>query len=341
MDHRRRAVRTGTAAILCALIFRLWAAGVPEKVLSRLSQPNIAAFLRYLETGRDVRFSVSPEVFLEYAPESPAPWVPTVPEEIPVPEIPEEPILPAFAPEDTALTDIYYACSLRPDLERLLSAPLGWNLAQSWPTVLILHTHTTESYTQGQEDYVETSDYRTLDEGYNMLSIGDIVARILSENGIGVVHDRQLHDYPSYNGSYNDARKAIAQYLSEFPGIQLILDLHRDAADTENGQLRTVANVGGETAAQLMLVMGTDESGLEHENWQENLSLGLKLQAQLERQSPGITRPTILRAQRFNQDLHPGALLVEVGAAGNSHSEARLAAKILAEAIVALSNGTQ
>ena len=338
MDHHRRAVRTGTAAILCALIFRLWAAGAPEKVLSWLSQPNTAAFLIYLETGRDVRFSASREVFWEYAPESPAPWIPTVPE---IPEEPPTPILPSFSPEDTSLTELHYACSLRPDLEQLLSAPLEWDLVQSWPTVLILHTHTTESYTQGAEDYVETSDYRTLDENFNMLSIGDIVAKILWENGIGVVHDRQLHDYPSYNGSYNDARKAIKAYLSEFPGIQLILDLHRDAADTENGQLRTVASVEGETAAQLMLVMGTDESGLSHANWQDNLSLGLKLQAQLERQSPGITRPTILRAQRFNQDLHPGALLVEVGAAGNSHTEARLAAEQLAHAIVALANGTK
>jgi len=335
MDHHRSALRTGTAAILCAILFRLWAAGVPEKILSWLSEPNTAAFLIYLETGRDVRFSASSEVFLEYAPESAAPWLPTLP------EMPEEPVLPAFSAEDTALTDMYYACSLRPDLGELLSAPLSWNLAESWPTVLILHTHTTESYTQVSENYVETSDYRTLDENYNMLSIGDIVSGILSENGIGVVHDRALHDYPSYNGSYNDARKSIQSFLAEFPGIRLILDLHRDAADTESGQLRTVANIEGETAAQLMLVMGTDESGLSHENWQENLSLALKLQAQLERQAPGITRPTILRAQRFNQDLHPGALLVEVGAAGNSHTEARLAAEQLAHAIVALSKGTQ
>ena len=332
MDHHRRALQAGKAAIVCALLFRLWAAGVPEKVLSWLSQPNIAAFLIYLETGRNVRFSASKEVFLPFAPESPAPLAQTGPEET---------ALPVFSPEDTALTALYYACDLRPDLETLLSAPLDWTLEAEAPTVLILHTHTTESYTQLEEDYVETADYRTLDEHYNMLSIGAHVAKILSENGIGVVHDRKLHDYPSYNGSYNDARASIEQYLSEFPGIRLILDLHRDAADTGNGQLRTLAQVDGQASAQLMLVMGTDASGLTHETWQENLSLALKLQAQLERQSPGITRPTVLRAQRFNQDLHPGALLVEVGAAGNSHAEALLAAEALAEAIVALSKGTQ
>ena len=336
MDHHRSAVRVGTTAILCALILRLWAAGVPEKVLSWLCQPNTAAFLIYLETGRDVRFSASQEVFWEYAPESAAPWSPVLPTE---PE--PSPVLPEFLPEDTVLTDIHYACSLRPDLEALLTEPLSWDLMSGEPTVLILHTHATESYTQAGENYVETSEYRTLEENYNMLSIGERVAEILSENGIAVVQDRKLHDYPSYNGSYNDARASIEGYLAEYPGIQLVLDLHRDAADTVNGQLRTQADWNGQTAAQLMLVMGTDASGLTHENWQENLSLALKLQAQLERSSPGITRPTLLRGQRFNQDLHPGALLVEVGAAGNTHAEALLAAEALAEAILALAKGSQ
>ena len=61
-----------------------------------------------------------------------------------------------------------------------------------------------------------------------------------------------------------------------------------------------------------------------------------KLQAVLERETPGITRSTVLRAQRFNQDLSPGCLLVEVGAAGNTHAEALRAAGKLAEGILAL-----
>lgn len=323
MDPHSKALRTGSAAIACAIVFRL-AALWPVQV-------HTAPVPSETETGRDVRFSASREVFWEW--ESAAPLLPAQP-------APEEPVLPAFSPEDAVLTDMYYACSLRPDLGALLSLPLSWNLADTEPRVLILHTHTTESYTQRKEPYVESADYRTLDESYNMLSIGSIVAGILSDNGIGVVHDRQLHDYPSYNGSYNDARKSILSYLEQFPGIELVLDLHRDAADTENGQLRPLVTLAGEAVAQLMLVMGTDESGLSHEHWQENLSLALKLQAQLERQAPGITRPTILRAQRFNQDLSPGALLVEVGAAGNTHEEARRAAEQLAHAIVALAKGT-
>ena len=100
--------------------------------------------------------------------------------------------------------------------------------------------------------------------------------------------------------------------------------------------MRTRAEVEGETSAQLMVVIGTN-----HENYEENLSLGLKLHALLEQRSPGIMRPLQLRGQRFNQDLNPGALLIEIGAAGNSHGEARMAAAQLAEAIVAIAQGTQ
>ena len=323
---QRRSIRMGAAAILCAVTFRLCSSGLPEKVLSWLTQPNTLAFLTYLETGRNVRFSASQEVFLEYSPESPQPWLPAKP-------------LPAFS--DTSLTEMYYACSLRPDIQTLLEAPLAWDLTGEGPTVLILHTHTTESYTQDGEDYAETSAYRTLDESYNMLSIGSRVVELLAKEGITAIQDRALHDYPSYNGSYVDARKSIQQYLEEYPTIRLVLDLHRDAAGTNANQLRTEAEVNGQTCAQLMLVMGTNAAGQKHPHWEDNLSLGLKLQAQLETQAPGITRPTVLRAQRFNQDLCPGALLVEVGAAGNTHAEALLAAEQLAQAIAALAKGTE
>ena len=329
MDLQQRSRRFGLTVIACAMVARFFTSGLPEKIANRLQELDIAPFLIYLETGRDVRFSASSEVFWPFSPESAPPF------------FQKEPDKPAFSPEDTALTDIYYACGLRPSLEELLTSPLEWDLSDGQPAVLILHTHTTESYTQTLEDYVETSDYRTLDENYNMLSIGQRVAEILEENGICTVQDRELHDYPSYNGSYTDARKSITEYLQEYPTVRLVLDLHRDASDGTNGQLRTERDIGGEPCAQLMLVMGTDASGQAHDNWQENFSLALKLQAQLERQTPGITRPTILRAQRFNQDMSPGALLVEVGAAGDSHPAALKAAEELAKAIVALSKGTE
>ena len=247
---------------------------------------------------------------------------------------------PVFTDKDKSLLDIRYSCSLRPDLGALLQRPLNWDLTGEAPTVLILHTHATESYTKHGEIYQETSAFRTLNENYNMLSVGDAVERILTENGIGVIHDRQLHDYPSYNGAYDNARAAIEDYLAQYPTIRLVLDLHRDAAgDGNGGQVSTSATVDGEESSQLMLVLGTDEGSTSHPNWQENLSLGLKLAAMLEQQNPGVCRGINLRRHRFNMDLSPGGLLIEVGTAGDTHQKALHAAAALAEGILALSAG--
>ena len=328
LQTEQLAKRLGVLLICLALCARLTASGW-EPFLNWLRKPEVQSFLIYLETGRNVRFSPSLEEISNFAGESPPPGLLELPA-----------ALPCFSSEDAALVAMTNATGLTPDVETLLQTALTWDLKSTEPTVLILHTHATESYTKTGETYEETAAFRTLDEHYNMLSIGDRVAEILSENGIAVIHDREIHDYPSYNGSYNHARESIAFYLERYPSIRLVLDLHRDASGDLSNQFRPLANVEGTSCAQLMLVVGTNAAGLSHPGWQENLSLGLKLHTQLERIAPGITRPVNLRTSRFNQDLSPGALLVEVGAAGNTHPEALRAAEILAQAIVALAKGS-
>ena len=320
MNLQQKTRRFGAWLIFCSLLLRLHATGVMDNLAAFLSKPNIASVLIYLETGRHVRFSFPPDT---HAVESAAPW--SVPE-----------TLPAFAPEQAADLQLHNLCDLSPDLEALLQQPLQWYLTLPEPTVLILHAHATEGYSD-----TGSSGYRSREEEENMISIGDHVAQVLARHGITAIHDRTLHDHPDYNASYGSARASAQSLLAQYPSIQLILDLHRDALEQDGKQLAVTATAGEKSCAQLMLVMGTNAGGLAHANWQQNLSLGLKLQTQLEQLWPGITRPMQLRTQRFNQDLLPGALLVEVGAAGNSHREALLAAEQLAHAIVALAKGTQ
>lgn len=332
MDNERRSLRMGAAVIVCALLMRLLGGGLAARAAEFLSLPKITSLLVYIETGRIVRFSPSlEETSPVFAGESPEP-------DFSVPMLPPE--KPQFSARDADLK-IKYNCSLRPDLAALITQPLDWDLTADGPAVLILHTHATESYTRAEgEDYTESSAYRTLDENYNMISVGAELARLLEAGGIGVIHDRTLHDYPSYNGSYNHARRSIEAYLAEYPSIRLVLDLHRDASGDNRSQLRTEAVVDGEKSAQIMLVVGTNASGLKHPNWEENLSLALKLHVQLERLAPGICRYVNLRAQRFNQDESPGALIVEIGGAGNHHEEALRAARVLASAILDLACGS-
>lgn len=331
MDNHQKSIRLGAAAILCAFVLRLFAGGIPEKLTSFLMKADVQSFLIYLETGRVIRFSPAPEEEPEFAGESPSPVLGTL-------DIP--PL--TFSPSDLETVEIKNTSGRSVDLQSLLTSPLSWDLTSGEPGVLILHTHTTESYTKAPgEDYAETSSFRTLDEKYNMLSLGDELASLLEAGGIRVIHDREIYDYPAYNGAYTRARDAMERYLDQYPSIRLVLDIHRDASGEIDNQLSTAISVDGKSCARLMLVMGTDASGLTHPGWEENLALGLKLQVLLEKGAPGITRPLSLRAQRFNQDMSPGTMILEVGAAGDSHDAAMNAMPILAQAILALAQGSE
>lgn len=243
----------------------------------------------------------------------------------------------SFSDEEVEAVSMRNGTSYRVDKAALLRAPLPFTVPDSAPQVLVLHTHTTESYTPtAGDDYVPSGDYRTLDETHNMLAVGDVLCQALEAEGVRVLHDRSVNDYPSYNASYGNAKTRIETLLAENPSIVLVLDVHRDAADPP---VREATVLDGASCAKLMLLVGTDEGGLYHPFWQENLSVALKLQAILERQSPGLARPLSLRKERFNGQTASGAFLVEVGSTGNTLDEARRAMPYLARAVAALLEG--
>ena len=335
MDRDRRYHQTGMAVIVGALTLRLLG-GVWEPLTEFFSKPEVASFLIYMETGRVVRLSD-----LSTRETEPAETMPEETQPQTQPALPEA-AGAVFEEGESELVQVSNLCGYNPDLEQLLQSPLDWQLTGSEPAVLILHTHTTESYTQTrQEAYTESSLYRTLDPQHNMLRVGDRVAQVLTEQGIRVIHDRAFHDHPSYSGSYNHARQSTVKYLEEHPNVQVVLDIHRDALDlTGPEQLRTRAEVDGVPSAQIMMVVGTDAGGLYHPQWQENMAFAVKLHTQLEKRWPGICRPINFRSERFNQDLAPGALIIEIGANGNTLEEALTAAEALAKAIGDLAGGT-
>ena len=321
-----------TCAALCFLL-RFHGA-----LMALLSAPATGEFLLYLETGR--RSAQAETVVPVYAPESPAPANAKAPEALPLPVLvaeptPEaEPAPPVFTARDGAGIRLYNTAGVTVDPESAILEEPEWPDLPG-PKVLIYSTHATESYQKAGENYIETAAYRTLDSGFNMLSLGAALEEALENRGIAVLRDESLHDYPSYNDSYVSSRKSAESYLEEYPSLCLVLDLHRDAsAGTQ--QLRPLAQTQSGSAARLMLVVGTDRGNRVHPNWEKNFALALRLQTLLERTSPGITRPLSIRPQRFNQDLSTGALLIEIGGAGNTHQEALAAIDILAQSIEAL-----
>lgn len=327
----RKVLRISTLVVASALLLRLLGVFLPI-----LSSEAVSVML-FLQTGRLVR----PGNII-FTPDSTEPSDSTLsPTDFTQPEQSKPEIdLPVFSAGDAALIAINSSFRYEADLPGLLTQPLNWKLTSDAPTVLILHSHGSESYAPTGE-YAEVSPYHTLEKDYNMLAVGDYVAQLLEAEGISVLHDTALHDQPSYNAAYSNSRKSIQQYLEEYPSIQLVLDLHRDSIeDAAGNQVVQTVFAGDQTLAPLMLVVGTDHGGLEHPAWRENFSLALKLQTQLESLCPGICRNINLRTQRFNQDLSAGALLIEIGSSGNSRQEALRSAKVLAEAIISLANGS-
>ncbi len=322
MTLRARCVYIGTAVILCAVILRIVAGG------GFLEDAQVASLLTYFYTGKIVSLTSA---------ETQPP--PEIEETKPIQQETEDPLQISL---QAGLSIEYKNDTGREiPLEALLKTPLNWDLTGEKPCVLIVHTHATESY-KNTGQYTEGDPYRTTEEDHNMLAVGDYLAEILTEQGISVIHDRTLHDYPTYRTAYTKARETIQRHLEKNPNICLVLDIHRDAVEDGKGnQVAFTATGGNKKAAKLELIVGTDAGGQRHPDWQKNAALAVKLQTVLEGEFPGICRPVVFRSSRYNQDLTSGSLIVEVGAAGNTMQEALNSVEVLAKAIVKLAKGAE
>lgn len=269
--------------------------------------------------------------FLPTAPESSAVSMPIV--------VVEQPPQPVFTPSPSdyqGTGTVYFKneTDYAIDMTSLLQKDSPVALGEEGVQVLIMHTHGTEAYTQSPgHAYVASGEYRTTDSSANMLRVGQEICDILNDRGISAVHSRTLNDYPAYNGSYNRALKDIQAHIQQYPTIQLVIDVHRDAIATGNTYYKTAAEVDGQQTAQLMFVTGTDAGGLTHDHWQDNLAFQAQLHDRLNSTYPGIMRPMSIRASRFNQHIRKGSMLVEVGACGNTLEEALAAAQIFANTL--------
>jgi len=201
------------------------------------------------------------------------------------------------------------------------------------PQILIIHTHGTEAYTPSPgSEYTESDEYRTTDCDYNVVKLGEVLQQELSAQGLHVIHDRGLYDYPSYTGSYDRSAAAVEQWLQQYPGIAVVIDLHRDALGSGDAVYKTRAAHSAEPSAQVMLLVGTGDNGLAHPRWQENFKLALRLQDAMDRTTPTLARPIDLVSERYNQHYTTGSMILEVGSSGNTLPEALCAVRLFARA---------
>ena len=205
------------------------------------------------------------------------------------------------------------------------------------PQILIMHTHATEDYRLSAGLWYRPGDgSRTTDRDLNMCTVGRVMADTLNAAGLNTLHDETLNDYPSYTGSYANSRAVVQQYLSQYPSIKIVLDVHRDAIETENGsRMAPVCTVNGRQAAQVMIICGCDNgTTVSLPNYRLNLRFAAAWENAMEGLYPGFTRPVLFSYRFYNQDLTPGSLLIEIGGHGNNLNEALYAGQLAANGLI-------
>lgn len=222
--------------------------------------------------------------------------------------------------------------------ERLLSEiqkNCGYSieLNSSEPQVLIYHTHATESFDRYTAGYYDSSyPTRSSDNSQNMVGVGAVVAEVLNAAGINTLQSQTQHDY-QYNGSYARSRATIEEYLTKYPSIKVVLDLHRDGIESEGIRYRPIVLVDGIPAAQFMIISAADEDE-NRWNYYDNLRLAARIQSVSAAMYPGLARPVSFKDTTYNQDMSRGALLIEVGSHGNSLTEALYTGYLLGQVLV-------
>lgn len=209
------------------------------------------------------------------------------------------------------------------NIDQLMGQDLTLKQDASAPQILIYHTHSQELYADSDPEDMNTG----------VIGIGEYLKQILEEQyGYSVLHDTQFFDVMSDGNvdrsrAYNQAREGVEQILAEHPSIEVVIDLHRDGVPDDT---RLVTEIDGKQTAQILYFNGlsyTNESGvlsyLPNENMNANLAFSFRLEYVAASYYPLLTRCVYLKGYRYNLDLRPKSILLEVGAQTNTVEEAR------------------
>lgn len=209
-------------------------------------------------------------------------------------------------------------------------------LDSALPQVLIMHTHTTESYEIEEKDYYD-SDYicRSPDPDNSVVAVGEAIAKELAEAGISVIHDGTIHD-SQYTGAYDRSLRTVEKILSDFPSIKIVLDIHRDAIEDNGDRASAVTEINGRKAAQVMIISAADDGTYNIPDYLENFHFACALQQAIESRYPTLTRPVLFQYCHYNQHTTTGSLLLEIGSHGNTIDQAVYTGELIGKSIAGM-----
>lgn len=225
------------------------------------------------------------------------------------------------------------------DIKKVLAEPVDLKIEdKTKPTILIYHTHTTESYQMLDTDWF-TKSYQTRSNlaTRNMVRVGDEIVAQLEAAGFAVIHDTKIYD-ATYNGAYYRSEDAIEAYQKKYPQLQVLLDIHRDAIQTnDTTRIKPVATINGKKAAQIMIISGCEGGGVtDFPDWRYNLRFATQLQKICEESYPGLMRPLYFCNRQYNMHKSHCSLLLEMGSDSNTLDEAAYSGRMLGKALAQL-----
>lgn len=193
------------------------------------------------------------------------------------------------------------------------------------PLVIIYHTHSSESYMP----FTESNYHRTEEEG-TVRDVGNVIESELKKRGINVIHDKTIHDRPSYNESYNRSLGTIQNLVKEYPSAIYIIDLHRDAAAASATEGKYI-EIDGKRVAKFSMVVGR-----KNENYPELYSFAGKVSSRAGSMYEGFGGAIIEKDYNYNEFVSNRALLLEVGNNKNTIEEARNCGAYFAEVLASI-----
>lgn len=193
------------------------------------------------------------------------------------------------------------------------------------PLVIIYHTHSSESYMP----YTESNYHREAEEG-TVRDVGNVLENELKKKGINVIHDKTIHDRPSYNESYSRSLATIQSLVKQYPMAVYIIDLHRDAAASSATEGKYI-EIDGQRVAKFSMVVGT-----QNENYVELYEFADNVKNTAESMHKGFGGAVIEKDYQYNEYVSNRALLLEVGNNKNTIEEARACGKYFAEVLASI-----
>lgn len=210
----------------------------------------------------------------------------------------------------------------------------------NYPQVLVFHTHAMSEF------FIDSQN--TYDKYEGVVGVGvTLVNHLRYTYGLNVIHYKGVYDkidgIITRSGSYERIEPSIRNILSQYPTIQLVIDVHRDGVPATIQRETLVRYINGKPVAPIMFVNGlsaiNEDGHIRHlqnipNNYtRTNLALSFNLQKALQESFPGITRRLYLTPFRYINHLAPLSTLVEIGTQLNTKEEAHNATEFLAYAI--------